>query len=306
MMDEQAAVLIWTHPDDRWVVIFPDADTRGPLALVQAAVGSADIDVEILGTARWTGAAQHAERLSDGPVFLIGDAAHRFPPAGASGISTGMADAHNLAWKMALVLQGKSEAALLESYGEERLPVAKRNAAETLAMARQFTDPTATSEPTRTIRQLDMGYQYRSAVVQDSLTDSDAPGSDYRPTAQPGCRAPHHWLDGNTDGPSVIDMFDRSFVLLCGPANEPHWRDAVATSRPHNRIPLELQVINEPAWTELYAAESLDAVLVRPDGHVAWRLSPARCNGAGTDGEALSHALASASMMAESARSTIG
>ena len=56
------------------------------------------------------------------PVFLVGDAAHRVPPAGATGISSAMADAHNLAWKLALVLSGAAGPALLETYNAERHP----------------------------------------------------------------------------------------------------------------------------------------------------------------------------------------
>src|SRR5262249_43448990 len=66
------------------------------------------------------------ERFREGRSFLLGDAAHIHSPVGAQGMNTGLQDAYNLAWKLALVVRGEADAALLDSYGEERVPVARR------------------------------------------------------------------------------------------------------------------------------------------------------------------------------------
>src|SRR5437899_5221635 len=67
-----------------------------------------------------------AERFHDGRCFLLGDAAHVHSPMGGQGMNTGLQDAYNLAWKLALVIQGKADAALLDTYEAERIPVARR------------------------------------------------------------------------------------------------------------------------------------------------------------------------------------
>jgi 2-polyprenyl-6-methoxyphenol hydroxylase-like FAD-dependent oxidoreductase len=67
-----------------------------------------------------------AARFRDRRCFLLGDAAHVHSPVGAQGMNTGLQDAYNLAWKLALVVKGRAEVALLDSYEDERVPVARR------------------------------------------------------------------------------------------------------------------------------------------------------------------------------------
>ncbi len=262
-----AAVLIWTHPDHRWVLHVP----VGPMAeggateVIRRVTGLPDLDPEVLGETGWTAGAQTAERYREGPVFLIGDAAHRVPPAGATGVSTAMHDAHNLAWKLAAVLDGRAGPALLDSYPVEREAVGRRNVEEGAAFWRAMSGR-GTDRPLRSLRQLDLGYRYRSAaVIPDGSPETDEPGSDYVPDAAPGNRAPHVWLE---PGVSTLDLFERDLVLLTGPEGR-GWRSAGAAVGPE--LVLRSHVLAGPAWLDRYGIGPEGAVLVRPDGHVAWR-----------------------------------
>src|SRR5688572_14953275 len=91
-------------------------------AVVRAAIGVPDLEVKILGIDPWIAAAEVAERYRVGRVFLAGDAAHHMPPTGGFGLNTGVQDAHNLAWKLAAVLNGWASPGLLDTYEAERLP----------------------------------------------------------------------------------------------------------------------------------------------------------------------------------------
>jgi hypothetical protein len=287
-LTDTGAALIWTHPDDRWVISIPDPiaglDDLDPAATVRAVLGVPDLAVEVLGSNRWTAAAQSAVRYADGPVFLAGDAAHRFPPAGATGDSTAMHDVHNLAWKLAAVLRGHADHRLLDSYAAERGPVGRRNADETGAAWSRLFNTDGAPFAGRSLAQIDMGYQYRSAAITaDGNTDTDPlgadpPGADYTPTAAPGCRAPHLWLDTQHGRISTIDLFDRDIVLLTAEAGTP-WRAAAETASRTLGVPIKSHLIHEPGWPRLYGITPAGAVLVRPDGHVTWR-QPAAPTGA--------------------------
>jgi hypothetical protein len=97
------------------------------------AVGDADVDIEIKSIQSWTMHAQVADRFRAGRIFLAGDAAHRFPPTGGLGLNTGVADVHNLAWKLAWVIFGRAREALLETYEQERRPVGIAATADSVA-----------------------------------------------------------------------------------------------------------------------------------------------------------------------------
>jgi len=129
------------HIDRRWVYSFPLYTPHETLddypvpvlrARIARALGISAGLVRIASVSEWRMTAQVAERYQAGAVLLAGDAAHRFPPTGGLGMNTGIGDAHNLCWKLAAVLHGGADIALLDTYEEERRPVARRNCSQSL------------------------------------------------------------------------------------------------------------------------------------------------------------------------------
>jgi hypothetical protein len=199
--------------------------------------------------------------LSERAVFLIGDAAHRFPTGRRDGVSAAMHDAHNLAWKLAFVARGQATNRCSARTPWSAKRWGQRNVAETAgAWARMF-GGSAEVFAERSLAQIDMGYQYRSAAVESDGVDADPPGADYEPSATPGCRAPHMWIELDGTKVSTIDLFEREIVLLTTPLGE-SWR--LAHRRP--RASSSTNPNGRALWDQPEGA-----VMVRPDGHVAWR-----------------------------------
>lgn len=262
------------------------------MALVRTAVGVPDLPVEVLRAAPWTSAARVATRFREGRVFLAGDAAHEMPPAGGFGMNTGMQDVHNLAWKLAAVLTRWAEPALLETYEREREPVVRWTTDQTLrnlaSIRRIGTGATEKDTSMQEGRReffheqgLIFGATYELATV---LPDGTAPPevanpvTDYAPTAHPGCRAPHVWLERAGHRLSTLDLFGTGLVLLAGRTGT-SWCQAAAEVAHARRAPLYAFTVGpegdlvdpEGSWATTYGVEQEGAVLVRPDGHVAWR-----------------------------------
>jgi 2-polyprenyl-6-methoxyphenol hydroxylase-like FAD-dependent oxidoreductase len=248
------------------------------------------LPVEWAGASHWTRRGVVAERYSAGPVHLLGDAVHQLSPTGALGMNTGIADAVDLGWKIAAVADGWGGPGLLASYDAERRPVGARN----VRMATSFYQgqarfasgldavEDATTEGARVRADLaevalahitrmfstdglQIGYRYEDSPV--CVPDGTPPPADdparYAPSARPGSRAPHVALSGR----STLDLFGRGFVLLRIGADgaDPAPLAAAAASR---RVPLEVVRLAEPEAMRAYERR---LVLVRPDGHVAWR-----------------------------------
>lgn len=261
-----------------------DIDQEG---LLRRAIGR-PIEVEWKGLSIWARRSVVAESYGKGRVFLAGDAVHQLSPTGALGMNTGIGDAVDLGWKLAAVLEGWGGAGLLGSYDAERRPIGLRN----VRMATEFylahgdvgDDLAAIEEETeagRLLRKqlgeslaknvgrmfrtlgLQLGYRYESSPIcaADGAPPPDDPER-YMPSAHPGGRAPHCWL---RDGRSMLDLFGRGFVLLrFGEAPTA----AVEEAAKRRGVPLTLADVDEPDAAALYERR---LVLVRPDGHVAWR-----------------------------------
>jgi 2-polyprenyl-6-methoxyphenol hydroxylase-like FAD-dependent oxidoreductase len=270
-----------------------DDDAR---AMFHAAVGL-ELPIEILSRGTWTaGHCLVAERFGKGRVFIAGDAAHLFTPTGGLGYNTAIEDAVNLGWKLAAVVRGRAPPALLDSYEAERRPLAERNT----GYAKRFADSLGLFQPVAEIEDetpqgaaargvagayldahgraefdipgITLGGRYDGSpiVVGDGTRPPPDAANVYRPTACPGGRAPHLWLD---DGASLYDRFGFEWTLLRLGDDPPGAEPFVAAAR---RRGLELTVLALPGEhaRDLYGA---DLALIRPDQIVAWR-------GAGTGG----------------------
>jgi putative polyketide hydroxylase len=250
--------------------------------IVRRAVGVADLAVEVLGVSAWKASAMVAERYRAGPVFLAGDAAHEMPPTGGFGLNTGVQDAQNLAWKLAAVLRGEAGDALLDSYDAERRPVGEAvthtSLLNALSMGRTARQTEAVLPRKEFLNEIGLvfGARYASRAVVSQ--EEQAPVADaieaYVPSAAPGCRAPHVALRKGSQKLSTTDLLGRGFVLLTAPAGSA-WRaaaDRLEGPRVANAvIGDEIREEDGGDWLAAYGLREDGAILVRPDGHVAWR-----------------------------------
>ncbi len=253
--------------------------------LIRKGIGVPDIPVEVLGVSPWEASAIVADRYRDRNVFLAGDAAHEMPPTGGFGLNTGVQDVHNLAWKIAAVLRGKADEALLDSYHDERQPLAVITTRNSLANAMSMgrTERQSGVLPRREFlaeQGLIFGASYEStAVVPDGTPPAaiDDPVTEYLPSARPGSRAPHVWLKRGNEQISTVDLIGPHFLLLAG-ADGAAWQRAAEAAGP-SWPPLISHVIGSDGevsdpdgkWQLAYGIDADGAVLVRPDGYVAWR-----------------------------------
>ena len=253
----------------RWLFAVPyDPDTEPAesltedrcIELVRGGLGDDRVEVRYIGHRIWEPTALVADRYQVGRVFLAGDAAHVTTPEGGLGMNCGVADVHNLAWKLAGVLAGWAGPLLLGSYEPERRPHAVACADASLGSAR----------PPNPIDGLVLGHVLESAVITADHTAAPSirdPIGQYVPVGRPGHRGPHLWLD---DGRSTLDLYGNAFVALTDPAGK-RALDTAADDARATGIPLDVHVIDDAAWHDLYGVERGGVVLVRPDGYVAWR-----------------------------------
>jgi len=294
--------------------------------IVHNMVGDDSIPVKIKSTSLWTVNNRYATRYSSGRVFCMGDAVHRHPPTNGLGSNTSIQDAYNLAWKLALVVNGKANPKLLDTYNVERAPVGRQVVERAIKSMESYggifealdllnvkdaveahasMDALKTSTPEAAARREDLrkaiaakDYEYNahgvemnriyssSAVVPDG-TAQPLPTQDpelyYHPTTFPGSRLPHVWLQRDNQSVSTLDLVGKGrFTVLTGMGGDA-WRDAASDAEQYFGVTVDTYIIG-PArdftdlygdWAEMREIAEAGCLLVRPDGHIAWRASSA-------------------------------
>ena len=250
------------------------------LGLVRAALGSPDVEIAIENIMPWNAAAVVAERFRHGRIFLAGDAAHVMPPNGGFGGNTGVQDAQNLAWKLAMVLKGEAGPDLLASYEAERRPTAAFTVEQAYSRYVTRTAPYLgidRIQPVEPDLNIELGYCYHSGAVIEEIGGGPAHESPRESRGRPGARAPHVWLERDGERMSALDLFGSRFVLLAGIDGEP-WCEGARPAAERSGVPLD---IHRPGSRGLYDRDGTfpgayglgpdAAMLVRPDGFVGWR-----------------------------------
>lgn len=271
-------------PDEETLADYPEARCR---ELVRAGVGIPDLPVQYKTVLTWEMHALVADRFQQGRVFLVGDAARTQPPSGGLGGNTGIAEAHNLAWKLAAVLNNEADQQLLTSYDTERRPLADYTTEQTALLSEQRqTEGSAgiTVDPII----VNMGYRYSAgAFVWEE-------GAENLPLAQkpdqwkgePGTHARHLGLRQAGQPISTLDLFGSHFVLLVGSQGQ-NWKEAALNTKEALHLHLDIYQVGgetgeiidaENTFCDAYGITPTGAVIVRPDGFIGWRSRTAEEN----------------------------
>jgi 2,4-dichlorophenol 6-monooxygenase len=299
LVGERPATLYWTmDPDARgvfvahdlgstWVFMhdwdpgtesFEDYTPERCAQLFRRAAGVDDLELTVEHIRHWRMSSQIAERYHEGRVFLVGDAAHRFPPTGGLGLNTGVADIHNLVWKLAAVERGEALPGLLDTYVTERRPVARMNADKSLENTVRMIDvfvacgaagtpqearaafdaSLATAEGRAAITAategqdghfdllgLQLGFTYAPGsgpVLDDGTTAVEVadPVREYAPSTRPGGRLPHAWVTRDGRRLSTLDLVVPGRWLLV--TSSPAWA-AAAGRTTDGPLPLEVAFV---------------------------------------------------------------
>lgn len=285
-------VLVSGNSKELWIMILhfdsqkmkredfsPEACTEN----IRKALGIPDLPVEIKSIQFWAMSALVAQKFRVDRVFFAGDAAHCVPPTGGFGMNIGIQDAHNLAWKLAYVLKGFSSDKLLETYQEERKPIAHKIIEFSIpnnTRIRQIYQAAGEKNYER-MRQLldeqsfhvnssglDLGFVYQSSALAKNENAEEIDSVHYKPNSHPGSRAPHFWLDAG-QSISSLDLFCKDYVFLTANSSG-FWEGALEFLKMKTSIPLRLFRIDKHRedFLKAYGIGTEACVLVRPDGQV--------------------------------------
>ena len=268
------------------------------LDLIRKAVGYEMDDLEFKFAIPWTMNSEIAAAYRKGRFFLIGDAAHRFPPSGGLGLNTGMLEANNLAWKIAGALKGWAGDKLLDSYEPECQPIATQNAKQSLENAKRLGALSELSCPAEIWQSgtafkewLDEGdrqdrineavriqiQHFNSIGLQLGFSYDEEYTGDvevFTPCAEPGYRMPHAWLTKDGQKLSTLDLLDPiAFTIISGDANSDLTALCAELGVPHRAIVLDNNYKGAKAWLKSIGLAHTGVLIVRPDGHIMARLA---------------------------------
>ena len=307
IIDRPEVVGLFTsiNNSDRWVFHLSYNPDKGEtpsdfpkgkcVELLKIALGIPDVDIKVLSILPWEPSVRVATQLQHGRIFLAGDAAHQMPPYFGQGANSGIADVHNLSWKLAAVIQKHAGKELLGTYNIERQPVGLRAAEASAAPADERGLITPIGLNLKTVRRMSkgmplvagFGYFYDSkAVVKENTWPlggatwkSWGAGSLFLGLdGRPGSRVPHVWVERNGERTSTVGLCGNGFVLFGGCEGKV-WSEACAEVKKVLEVELQChllskegETVDKNGWWETAAGISASgAILVRPDGFVAWR-----------------------------------
>jgi 2-polyprenyl-6-methoxyphenol hydroxylase-like FAD-dependent oxidoreductase len=258
-------------------------------ASIEAVLGK-PTDINIISVQPWTAHALVADKYHNNRVIMAGDAVHLFTPTGGFGMNTGVSDAIDIAWKIQGMIEGWGGNKLIDSYYDERHPIGVRNTKEAadcfdqLNAVMQYGDildeDTERGDKLRkklsvSLKEQDkliassgtlLGYRYNysSIIISDGTVETIDNPRKYIPTARPGHRAPHIWLE---EGISIYDKFSKNFTLLVFSEETKDAKNLILEAESIN-LPIKLLKVRDKDASHLYEKKY---VIIRPDLMVAWR-----------------------------------
>lgn len=262
--------------------------------LIKIAIGLPNLEIEIKSILPWEPTVRVAEKFQHGRVFLAGDAAHQMPPWGGQGANTGITDVHNLAWKLAAVLCGQATASLLATYDAERLPIGRLVADESGAASDEHGLLSLRKDPSailgliyRIPRLIGYGYIYTSHATMTEDTTPwfwrtmrliPTPNQILGLCGKAGTRVPHIWVQLEDRRISTLDLLGKGFVIIAG-ADGSGWCEAAPKAASSLGVSIAAYragpacelVAPKGYWESSASISTTGAILVRPDGFVAWR-----------------------------------
>ena len=262
-----------------------DYSTERLERIIREVIAIPEVPVRIVSMLPWKPTAKAVTNMQHGRIFIAGDAAHQMTPYGGKGAASGVQDVHNLAWKLALVLQHKAHPSLLTTYSPERQPVGLRNAllsgemtdekglVKARQMMKQMENLSEAATLTTMIHRIgipDYGYTSAAIAGKPIMAAPDLINAG----GQPGTRVPHQWLHENNTRISTLDLAVTHFTLVTTDTTT-HWQEAAAKMEVQFRIALPVKVIHDEQWTAAAHLEAGMALLIRPDGFVAWHSADA-------------------------------
>jgi 2-polyprenyl-6-methoxyphenol hydroxylase-like FAD-dependent oxidoreductase len=276
------AVFATLEPDGaRNTHVGEDISGERCVELVRTALGSASgLPVDIESIQRWSAMAATAAAFQSGRVFLAGDAAHVMPPTGGFGGNTGVADAYNLAWKLAFASRGIAGPGLLDTYGAERRPISALTVEQAYTRYALRVDPSLSRDdlmPPLEDAAIELGAIYRSSAVHPDHAPEQQLDDPHARTWRVGARVPHVPLTDNGSQSSTLDAADRGFAVLADHGHDV-WRRAAGEVEESLGVAVAVKPIDPgslpepaeppaenagPGWT--------GAALIRPDGVIAWK-----------------------------------
>lgn len=243
-----------------------------------------DFPYEILSTLEWERRDYLADHLRQGNVFIAGDTAHQVSPTGGLGMHTGVCETVNLGWKLAAMIDGWGGPALLDSYEIECRPMAAYNVDISTRSYHNIVglpgsgsvedvfpkdDPEATEVQLRNLTipdfiKVQFIFENSPICLYDGTEPDPVEMRKGTQSSQAGSRAPHGWV---AEGEAIFDRFGRDFTLVRF-GETPEEADDLVEAAGACGLPLTVLDIADANLMALYGKR---LVLVRPDGHVAWR-----------------------------------